>query len=61
MASDESDIVPLIEDAVALLRRAIATGSDTHPLIIKQLKLAIEMSERCADDLKESRPTSNTC
>jgi|GEM_PF-4958579 len=53
MDLDDQDLIPIIEQAVTLLNIAVQKGGDTNPLILKQLILAAEMTERCLGDLKE--------
>jgi hypothetical protein len=53
MDLDDQDIIPIIEQAIELLKSATENASGTNPYIIMQLKLAAEMSERCVVDLRE--------
>jgi hypothetical protein len=55
MALDDQDIIPIIEQAIGLLKSAAENTSGTNPFIVKQLNLATEMSERCVADLRETK------
>ena len=60
MGLDDQDIIPIIEQAIELLKAAAENASGTNPYIIMQLKLAAEMSERCVADLRETEETSKS-
>ncbi len=58
MDLDDQDLIPIVEQAFTLLNSAIENGGGTNPLIIKQLKLAAEMTERCLGDLKGTKEST---